>query len=132
LRQLNAESIDRQAAEIANEAGRLLVVEGLRPADLVVLVAGKPKQDFYDSLARHRMPGKRAWSIEVRSEAETVLVDTVARFKGLEAPVIFLWLPPIVDEVDDKETLYVGLTRAKSRVYLVGRERICSWVAKGA
>jgi len=57
------------------------------------------------------------------------LLDTVARFKGLEASVVFLWLPPVIDEDQDREALYVGLSRAKSRVYIVGSKLGCAAIS---
>jgi hypothetical protein len=47
-------------------------------------------------------------------------VDTVARFKGLERAVTILWEFGDCDLERDRETLYVGLSRAKSLLYLCG------------
>ena len=66
-----------------------------------------------------------SWSIEVY-DPERVLMDTVKRFKGLEAAIVFLWLPPVPSDMDDREALYVGLSRAKSMVYIVGTESACA------
>jgi superfamily I DNA and RNA helicase len=49
-----------------------------------------------------------------------VVIDTVSRFKGLEAAVVILCGFESIDVRADCELLYVGLSRAKSRVYLVG------------
>jgi len=123
---MTAKSIDEQAALIAREATRLFAREALKPAQVAVLVVGRPKNQYYDALVRHSL-GKVAWSIEIH-DIERVLLDTVKRFKGLEAAVVFLWLPPVPSEVDDKEALYVGLSRAKSIVYVVGTESACGRV----
>jgi hypothetical protein len=45
------------------------------------------------------------------------------RFKGFEAVVVILWLPPLIDAEVDRELLYVGLSRGKSRLYRVGTQR---------
>ena len=47
-------------------------------------------------------------------------METVRRFKGLEAPIVFLWGADRLQLPDDRELLYVGLSRAKSRLYIVG------------
>jgi superfamily I DNA and RNA helicase len=45
--------------------------------------------------------------------------STIKKFKGLEAPIVFLW--GLNDLTDDEvsEMRYVGITRAKSLLYLV-------------
>lgn len=119
LAELVAESAAAQGDAIAREIGRLLTTDGLRPSDIVVLIMGKPKQSYYGLLSARRLVGNARWSVEVHDPG-AILLDTVARFKGLEAPIVFLWLPPVIDEDEDREALYVGLSRAKSRVYVVG------------
>lgn len=61
---------------------------------------------------------------------DSVLVDTVSRFKGLEAAIVFLWGLQEVHPRIDRESLYVGFSRAKSRLYLVGAEQICRHLVK--
>jgi len=125
LIQTTGRSIEDQAAQIAREASRLITLEGVRPAQIVILVLGRPKNQFYDSLAKHSLGKATSWSIEVH-DPERVLMDTVKRFKGLEAAIVFLWLPPVPSDMDDREALYVGLSRAKSMVYIVGTESACA------
>ena len=48
-----------------------------------------------------------------------VRVSTVKRFKGLESLVLILWGVRDIPEHLRKEIQYVGLTRAKSRCFLV-------------
>ncbi|MNE96007.1 hypothetical protein D3C80_1941630 [compost metagenome] len=48
-----------------------------------------------------------------------MLLDTVARFKGLEAQAVVLWLGDDVVDKGQWETLYVGATRAKSLLCIV-------------
>jgi hypothetical protein len=49
----------------------------------------------------------------------------VARFKGLERAVLFLWGLDEIDPYRDRELLYVGMSRAKGRLTLVGAESAC-------
>jgi superfamily I DNA and RNA helicase len=120
-------SIEEQATQIARETSRLIKQEGVRPSQIAVLVLGRPKNQFYDALARHSLGRATGWSIEVHN-SDRVLMDTVKRFKGLEAAIVFLWLPPVPSDLDDCEALYVGLSRAKSMVYIVGTESACDAV----
>jgi hypothetical protein len=125
ISELIAEGSASQADSIVREIGRLLSAEGLAPSDVVVLVMGKPKQSHYDLFTARRLAGNVQWGVEARDQG-AILLDTVARFKGLEAPIVFLWLPAVIDEEQEREALYVGLSRAKSRVYVVGSRLTCA------
>ena len=116
-----------QAKLIAAEVRRLIGAEGLQPLDVAILVLGKPKDEYYKLLTAHPVGSGLGWSVE--SQRPTgVLLDTVSRFKGLEASVVILWLPSLVDVEVDRELLYVGLSRGKSRLYLAGAKSSCDAV----
>lgn len=119
------EADEEQAAEIERRVRRLLTAEKLPPSDIVVLLAKRPKQVLYDMLARHRLPGNNSWSFERRVPG-TVLVDTVARFKGLESPVVMLWIGEEVSAAKEDETVYVGTSRAKYLMHVVGSSKACT------
>lgn len=55
----------------------------------------------------------------------TVLIDTIQRFKGLESPVVILWGLDTIDLARSEELLYVGMSRAKSMLFLVARSETC-------
>jgi hypothetical protein len=115
----------QQAAEIERRVRLLLLDEKVRPEDIVVLLAKRPKASLYELLGRHRLPGKTDWSFEHRAPG-TILVDTVARFKGLESPVVILWLGEEVANADEAETVYVGTSRAKYLMHVVGSAKSCA------
>ena len=125
---ITGRSIEDEAAHVARETNRLITSEGIRPAEVVILVLGRPKKQYYDALAKHSLGKGIRWSIEVH-DSERVLIDTVKRFKGLEAAIVFVWLSPIPSDLNDREALYVGLSRAKSMVYIVGTEAACAALA---
>ena len=129
IESLCSDSTDIQAGEIEARCRHLILKEGISPQNIVVLVAGRPKKDFYDVLGRKRLPSGIQWSFEGPSRLDSIFVDTVARFKGLEAQVVFLWLTDELDELVERETLYVGTSRAKSHLFLVGTNRACAKVA---
>lgn len=118
------ETDEEQAAEIERRVRRLLTDEKVSPSDIVVLLAKRPKAALYELLSRHRLPGKVDWSFERRAPG-TILVDTVARFKGLESPVVVLWIGEEVWTSDEGETVYVGTSRAKYLMHVVGNARAC-------
>jgi hypothetical protein len=86
----------------------------------VVLIAKRPKAYVYELLQLRPIHGSVTWAIEVHRRARSVLVDTVARFKGLEAQAVVLWLGEEVVDEEQWETVYVGSTRAKSLLCIVG------------
>ena len=94
--------------------------EALRPEDVVVLVAKKPKAYVYELLQAKSIHGSVAWVMEHHGRARSGLVDTVARFKGLEAQAVVLWLGDEVIDEEQWETVYVGATRAKSLLCIIG------------
>ncbi len=71
------------------------------------------------------LPRGAQWLEEGQKHPGCVLMETVNRFKGLEAPIVFLWgiddLPP----EENAEIFYVGLSRPKSMLYLVGKTNSC-------
>ncbi len=125
ITKFSAETVEEQANTIAKEIGRLTQEEKVRATDIAVLVMGRPKQEYYKILSARKLAGKVIWAVEVAGDG-SVVMDTVARFKGLEAAIVFLWLPPIIDDESDREMLYVGLSRGKARLYLVGHAKSCA------
>ena len=114
-----------QADAVAN-AVRGLLAEGVRPEDITVLLAKRPKARLHALLQAHRLPAGTAWSLETAGQRNSVLVDTVSRFKGLESPAVILWLGDETVAAEEWEVVYVGTTRAKSLLYVVGSTRALS------
>jgi len=112
------EGDSEQSAAIANIVRRLLA-EAVPPEDIAVLLAKRPKEHLYYLLQKQKLPAA-TWSVEVPGQRRAVLIDTVGRFKGLEAPVVVLWVGEELVNEGLLEHLYVGVTRAKTLLYLVG------------
>jgi hypothetical protein len=112
----------QQAIAIVNIVRELLA--GAVPAeDIAVLLAKRPKARLHGLLQVQRLPGGTSWAVEVPGQRRAVFVDTVGRFKGLEAQVVILWVGDEVIDEEHWEYLYVGATRAKSLLYVVGSAR---------
>jgi hypothetical protein len=62
-------------------------------------------------------------SIEAHGRERSVVVDTAARFKGLEAQAVVLWIGGEVIDEEQWEMVYVGTTRAKSLLAIVGAHK---------
>lgn len=119
------ETISLQASAIHQEITGLISDHAIEAHRIVVLVVGDGKKQLYDQFASLSLPNGIKYSIEGSACSSDVRVDTVRQFKGLEADIVFLWGLENVSPTDDVELLYVGLSRAKSRVYLVGRKKDC-------
>jgi Superfamily I DNA and RNA helicases len=53
----------------------------------------------------------------------TVVLDTISQFKGLEADVIILIVSPKITLDEEKELLYVGLTRARGLLIIISNNK---------
>ena len=95
------------------------------PIYIVVLVPSVGHADYYQAIKHHPLPTGIAWAIEEYCVEGGIRVETVHRFKGLEAAVVYLWGADTLSPQTDVETLYVTLSRAKSRLVLVGDGNRC-------
>jgi hypothetical protein len=119
----SSDQVDAQADAVSRRVRQWVAVEGLEPHDVAVLVAKRPKAHCYELLEpRLNATGVR-WVTERHGVAGAVLVDTFSRFKGLEAQAVVLWLGDEVINEEAWETVYVGATRAKSLLAVVGSHR---------
>ena len=118
---LPAPSLASQATSIHALVGSLLSKEGVSAGQIAVLVCGQPKAEYYDALVSKPLPRGTGWRVEGSAASAGVRVDTVSRFKGLEADVVLLWGLDTVRSAERVETLYVGISRAKSRLHVVAR-----------
>ena len=117
-----------QATKIHAEILRLILQERVPPEQIAVLVATSSKDAYYRELTAHPLPKGTSWAIESHARPSSVLVETAPRFKGLESAIVFLWGIDQVDPVRDCELLYVGLSRAKSALYLVSTQAGCAQI----
>ena len=117
------EGDEEQADAIVRQVHRWVHDEGLRPQDLAVLTAQRPKSYFYDLLQQRGLAAGISWAVEAATGGARVLLDTVARFKGLEAQAVVMWLGDEVVDDEQWETVYVGTTRAKSLLCVVSSQK---------
>jgi hypothetical protein len=111
---------DAQADAIAGRAAQWVRVEGLKPEDVAILMAKRSKGATYELLAPRLRIADVECLFEVHAQPKRVLVDTVARFKGLEAQAVIFWVGDEIINEENWETVYVGATRAKSLLNVVG------------
>jgi superfamily I DNA and RNA helicase len=124
---IDAQSTDAQAKRLHARIVDLISNEQVREEDIAVLIAdGYHKSQYYESIRHLPLPGTSDWIEEGPIQMEGVLMDTVRRFKGLEAPVVILWGLDGIDLDKEHETLYVGMSRAKSLLVLAGSQASCT------
>ena len=120
-----------QAGKINARIVDLIARQGVSPGDIAVLIVDAAnKTDCYAALRRLPLPRPATWLEEGIWNDRTVLMDTVRRFKGLEAPVVILWGLDSVDWERSDELLYVGMSRAKSVLVIVGAKAACARVER--
>lgn len=112
-----------QARAIRKLVSSLVQNERLRPEDVVVLTTGRGNRPRWQALRAAGEPSGARWSDGELWRPGRVVFDAASRFKGLEASVVVLWVHDTVDPVQDGPELYVGLSRARSRIWIVGAER---------
>jgi superfamily I DNA and RNA helicase len=84
--------------------------------DITVLIADAlRKTDYYAALRRKPLPKPASWIEEGIRTCNTVLIDTIQRFKGLESPIVILWGMDTVDLARANDLLYVGMSRDVTR-----------------
>lgn len=117
---------ERQQAIAISNIVRELLAAAVMPEDIAVLVAKRPKERLYGLLQAQRLPGETSWAVEASGQRHAVVIDTVGRFKGLEAHIVVLWVGDEIIEDEQWEYLYVGATRAKSLLYVIGSAKAVS------
>ena len=103
----------------------LLVKEDVEPGNICVLVPSEGADQHIALLRSKPLPNGVQWSEKEMGHRDKVCIETVKRFKGLEATYLYIWGADEFDRDTDIELLYVILSRAKSRICLVGEEKGC-------
>lgn len=118
---------DPQATKINVLIVDLVAKQGVSPGDITVLIADAlHKAEYYAALRRLPLPRPASWLEEGVRGSNTVLIDTIQRFKGLESPIVILWGLDTIDLSRNQELLYVGMSRAKSLLVIVGKPETCA------
>ena len=116
--QLIAKStLEQQSIEIDKLVSKLVNTENISPSDIAVITIGLYSQ-AQDLLSQSK--NSHLWAFKDFSPNLKVLVETAKRFKGLESKILILW---IIDELDaDEKMLYVSISRARLRLWIVGNQ----------
>ena len=111
-------SVRSQVGYICNTLTKLCIDGDVKKEDVVILVADS--QNLRGCMKQLVSTCSKISFVEQEHISfGKVRVSTVKRFKGLESLVLILWGIRDIPEHLRKEIQYVGLTRAKSRCFLV-------------
>lgn len=116
---------DNQSVEILKILSTWILEDAIHPKDIVVLIAGRDKDFSFKSLSSeaHGYGIKMAFGNHGR-RSNQILVDSVHRYKGLESDVVILWLGDKVLQSNEREIMYVGISRAKSLLVIVASSNV--------
>jgi len=114
IRYLVEETLASQAKVLEKNIAHLLTSENIVPEDIAVIISS----DF-DQAAEHLMNGRKSniWAFKEIVSKNKITVETAKRFKGLEVPIIFLWITE--SQKIDEKLLYVSISRARLRLWIV-------------
>ena len=131
---IEAASTEKQAVKIHSLIIELLQKESISSSQIKVLLHKKTGK-HQELLFKLPLPKPLYWkgvgdskviSSSLKSkheqEQECIQIETIGRFKGLEADILILWGLEHLDPERDRELFYVATSRAKSRLFIAANE----------
>jgi len=121
---------NQQAKKINAKIVDLIANQRVSPGDITILIADAlHKSEYYHLLTRLPLPKPATWLEEGIRGEDTVLIDTIQRFKGLESPILIIWGVDTLDLSKFAELFYVGMSRAKSFLVIVAKSDTCTAIS---
>ncbi|MPN48624.1 hypothetical protein SDC9_196234 [bioreactor metagenome] len=108
-----------------------MIEEKVDANKIVILIADAiHKNNYIDALKSYSFPKTVRLVVEEEKRTNDLLITTVNKFKGLEAEIVFLWGMNFVNLDEFREQIYVGISRAKSMMFIVGAKDICTKISE--
>lgn len=124
VHEIRAPNLDGQARQLAAQIQAWIKEEQVGPGRIAVLaMQARTKAAAWDAFERATNRCGVPTVHGRHGDPEAVLFDTVQRFKGLEADVVVLWLNGPVGSSEAFPLRYVGCSRAKTLLVLLGNDR---------
>jgi superfamily I DNA/RNA helicase len=109
-----------QSELITQKIRQTLLDPGITPSDIVVLISSVDNSTRMKAeLSQKKITNLVSWTANHQQSRQEVLIETVKRFKGLEARIVILWLDDGGLVPIESEELYVGSSRARSQLLIV-------------
>ena len=121
---ISGPTVAAQAKKLHSHLVDLLSKQEVSPEDVCVLVPSKNPDPYNSLLESKSLPSGVKWSAKQFGLPNKICIETMMRFKGLEATYIYIWGADQLDQAEDIELLYVTFSRAKSRICIVGNTNI--------
>jgi len=112
---ISARSIRDIRLKIDQRIDQLISKERISPSDIAVLMASN--QDIEECVPNDFLGGIACQRADV-PEKDTIVLDTIRRFKGLESRVVILAATSGL--IGNRELVYVGLSRARTHLIIIG------------
>ena len=104
---------------------RLVASESVGEQEIAILVS---REETVGAFVQHERFGRFSTARCDESSEGRIIVDTIRRFKGLERPVVIV--AATSDTVAGEEMPYVALSRARTHLAIVGRDRVLEKMGK--
>lgn len=102
----------------------MLLEEGVQPEDIVILAPSRYENSIVSSLLNVRgVPISDLGDI-AGEPGKCIVFSTIHAFKGMESPVIVLCGISGISSNEEKALLYVGMSRARSQLIVIGSDKI--------
>ena len=126
---ITAGSFESQAIKIQALLLDFFINGLIRNEQVVVLIDGKKYNSLHKILIAQSLPKPYKWASGIESDTKNqILIETIARYKGMEADIAILWGLDNLDKDADREVFYVATSRAKSRLFIVGTAATCNYI----
>lgn len=115
---ITIESEEKLRKALRNTVAELIIDDELQRKDIAVLASSK---EILSQVVPEGKVGAYYTSKCDDNNQISIIADTIRRFKGLESKVVILLLSQ--DLLGSEELLYVGLSRARTQLTVIGTER---------
>ncbi len=123
---ISGPTLATQAKRLHAHVVGLLEKQKVRAVDICIIVPSQSSQNYSSLMTPYPLPHGIRWAVEEFGAANSICIETMMRFKGLESNYLYFWGADQFDRNVDVELLYVTLSRAKSRLCLVGDQKACA------
>lgn len=119
---------ESEVIDIADDAVERLTDKEIWQPGEIALLTTKERHPVHAAFTKRQRDSywQEFWN------GDSVFYGTVGGFKGLERPVVVLAINGFHNSEDYEDFLYVGLTRARDKLIVVGTKEVCKTIKGGS